>query len=182
MNILLGHRLSKITERWIHLPMERAELSQIENTFDNDYVINKFHLPFVLLPTDNNLHEINDTLVTLSTLDLSSSKMKMLYKIDDKTAEESNFNRDWRTTTKKILNNEFTILQITNKRQDSIINDGDIAQCLYDSGYINFIDAMKASVYKFVDWFMVWDIAHYEHDWLKAKDDITGLTYAIKFK
>jgi len=176
MNIRITDKHITVGE-WITLPMEREKLTKILDKYNHEIKIEKFDLPFMLTAQDIYLHEINDTLIRLSTLDLSSSKINILYDVIDKVAEQNNENREWREATEIIMTSAFkiVILPVTNKEGSK----SDIAKYLYTNGYIKKKIDISDSAYDYIDWTLIWDVCSLE-GWTKYYDVITGYTYAVR--
>jgi hypothetical protein len=158
---------------WLTLPMTEEKLQAavkkvLGNKGDEEFFITDYDLPFSISEYEN-LEELNNTIQELQELSLDPEELTALFK--------SSTCGDWKETAKKILDGDYTILEVTDKI--SLIDGSDIARTLYDEEYISFLGKIPDDIIEYIDWDHVWRECNISYGWNEIFFEESGRQFAV---
>lgn len=159
--------------KWIDLPCSPEELQEavkkvLGNKGDEEFFITDYELPFEISEYEN-LEELNNIIQELKELSLDPEELTALFK--------SSTCGDWKETAKKILDGDYTILEVTDKI--SLIDGSDIARTLYDEGYISFLGVVPDDIIDYMDWDRIWRECNITYGWQEIFFEKSGKQFAV---
>ena len=156
-------------EGWINLPIAEGELSKKLNLYCGETIITDYNLPFNITEYENP-HIINEVLQNLLDINLTYIELKILFKMSD---------GDFQETAKKILNGEYQLLEINKNNEFKIIDETDVAYCLYENDLISFLGKLSDDLIDYIDWTQVWNTCNMSKNWNIFVDSKSLTTYAV---
>lgn len=155
---------------WLTLPCSPDELQAVIKRVlgnDEEFFITDYDLPFSISEYEN-LIELNYTIQELQELNSDPEELTALFK--------SSTCGDWKETAKKIIDGDFTILEVTNNTLES---GSDIAYKLYDEGYILFLGEIPENLIDYIDWDHVWRECNIAYGWQEVYFEKSGRQFAV---
>jgi hypothetical protein len=170
---LLAYTRGVLKGEWVSLPCSSDELQAaikkvLGNKGDEEFFITDYELPFEISEYEN-LEELNNTIQELLELNSDHGELAALFKCSTLG--------DWKETAKKIIDSDYTILEVTDKVK--LIDESDIARTLYDEEHISFLGVIPENLIDYIDWDHVWRECNISEGWVEIFFENSGRQFAV---
>jgi hypothetical protein len=168
---LSAYARGNLKGEWLTLPISKEDLqAAIKKVLgkDEEFFITDYELPFNISENEN-LTELNNTIQELQELNSDPEELAALFK--------SSTCGDWKETAKKILDGDYSILEVTEEVQ--YMDGSDIAYKMYEEGHTPFLGEIPGDIIDYIDWNQVWRECNISYGWNKVFFENSGRQFAV---